>query len=144
MNTCLCLQMETSQARGEILFITAVPIVSETQTLIWLMREFHITCNNLKTFVYENSYSKPHPHGIHRPLFLCPETENAATFSFTSNISVLCLIFNVFKKACKLCPTSREAPNLNLRLPDYSYYLFLIWRIKLKSSESRSVSTSKK
>lgn len=32
-------------------------LFQETQNTGLLMREFHITCNNLKTFVYEDNYS---------------------------------------------------------------------------------------
>lgn len=86
------------QARQEVKYCLWLrfQLFQETQNTGLLMREFHITCNNLKTFEYEDNYSNYCPMKSISLSFSCLlKLRMMLPFSFTSNISVLCLIFNV-------------------------------------------------
>ena len=95
---CVCKWQQASQEVKHCLWLRFQSF-QETQNTGLLMREFHITCNNLKTFVYEDNHSNYFLYGIHLLLsFSCLlQPRMMFPFSFTSNISVLYLIFNVFE-----------------------------------------------
>lgn len=90
-----------TQARQEVKYCLWLwfQLFQETQNTGLLMREFHITYNYCKTFVYGNNHSNYCPGksiSFSFPLSFLLRLRKMPPFPFTLDISKLCLLFNVY------------------------------------------------